>query len=570
MQWIVELAEGRANNAPQGRARIARRFIAGNKTPPSPSGTIGLRSSHANGIRLNSYRITKKSLSYNGNVSAILYTVRLDWSASMAEHKRMTGRWWFKLGVGALVVVLLGVGTILFMGWSADQRWQAYADMLRAAGEPLTLAEIEQRRPVVPDDRNGARILERIRDELAALKDEPIAYSVLVMGAVRDGGPPRATSADFFRGIWSHTIQPSRDYLEAHRAIIAELHRFDDYPSGRFEITPDTSAIDNILPNLGPVRAAVQLLALEAAVNAIDGDLESAIEDVARQLRLGGYLNTEPMLISRLVQMTTDALALDMLEGILRVGEVAEPELSRMQQTLNERLSSSSLRWALWGERAYQVELYEQFAGDRQSLNTMMMISDKTPPMTAWGWTPEFVLRKIQLSAIQLMSRLIEAADDPTALLEAGKILDRDVQSLSGVHVIVKVLMPSYARVAELHARSVAEIQCARVAMGAERFRLQVGRLPGSSGELVPDFIAQWPIDPLDGQPLRFKQTDHGILIYSVGIDQKDDGGSVTPADDEHRASDDGFRLLRMDQRRLVILEDNESPTTSNGAEEDG
>ena len=36
MRWTVGPVEGRAKNAPQGRARIAQRFIAGNKTKPSP------------------------------------------------------------------------------------------------------------------------------------------------------------------------------------------------------------------------------------------------------------------------------------------------------------------------------------------------------------------------------------------------------------------------------------------------------------------------------------------------------------------------------------------------------
>ena len=163
----------------------------------------------------------------------------------------------------ALVVVLLGVGTLLVLGFSAGRRWQAYADMLRAAGEPLTLTEIEQRRPVVSDDHNGARILERMGDELAALKDEPRAQSVLIMGVSRDGGPPRETSADFFRGIWSHTIPPSRDSLEAHRAIMAELHLLDHDPAGRFEFVAAPSALDRLPPHPAPAPRAAHPHAAE-------------------------------------------------------------------------------------------------------------------------------------------------------------------------------------------------------------------------------------------------------------------------------------------------------------------
>jgi hypothetical protein len=34
------------------------------------------------------------------------------------------------------------------------------------------------------------------------------------------------------------------------------------------------------------------------------------------------------------------------------------------------------------------------------------------------------------------------------------------------------------------------------------------------------------PADPFDGQPLRFKPTPDGLVLYSIGRDRKDDGGS--------------------------------------------
>jgi hypothetical protein len=35
------------------------------------------------------------------------------------------------------------------------------------------------------------------------------------------------------------------------------------------------------------------------------------------------------------------------------------------------------------------------------------------------------------------------------------------------------------------------------------------------------------PADPFDGQPLRLKKLDDGLVIYSVGPDLADDGGEV-------------------------------------------
>lgn len=33
------------------------------------------------------------------------------------------------------------------------------------------------------------------------------------------------------------------------------------------------------------------------------------------------------------------------------------------------------------------------------------------------------------------------------------------------------------------------------------------------------------PIDPYDGEPLRYRRLDPGFVVYSTGINGRDDGG---------------------------------------------
>jgi hypothetical protein len=49
--------------------------------------------------------------------------------------------------------------------------------------------------------------------------------------------------------------------------------------------------------------------------------------------------------------------------------------------------------------------------------------------------------------------------------------------------------------------------------------------LPDQLSELVQDYLPAVPIDPFDGQPIRYRRTDDGFLLYSVGADRTDDGG---------------------------------------------
>ena len=55
-------------------------------------------------------------------------------------------------------------------------------------------------------------------------------------------------------------------------------------------------------------------------------------------------------------------------------------------------------------------------------------------------------------------------------------------------------------------------------------------QFPATLAELVPKYLPLVPIDPFDGQPLRYRPDRTHVLLYSVGQDQKDDGGRTSPA----------------------------------------
>ena len=66
---------------------------------------------------------------------------------------------------------------------------------------------------------------------------------------------------------------------------------------------------------------------------------------------------------------------------------------------------------------------------------------------------------------------------------------------------------------------------CAETALAVAQFRQQTGKLPDSLDELVPNLLDTLPLDPFDGQPLRYAAASDGCRIYSVGVDGIDQGG---------------------------------------------
>ena len=84
-----------------------------------------------------------------------------------------------------------------------------------------------------------------------------------------------------------------------------------------------------------------------------------------------------------------------------------------------------------------------------------------------------------------------------------------------------------------LHAAVKAEAtrELVATATALRRFQFARGNYPATLDEMVPKYLAAAPIDPFDGQPLRYRRNTNGtFLLYSVGSDSKDDDGNAAPS----------------------------------------
>jgi hypothetical protein len=75
----------------------------------------------------------------------------------------------------------------------------------------------------------------------------------------------------------------------------------------------------------------------------------------------------------------------------------------------------------------------------------------------------------------------------------------------------------------------------AETALALAAWRSERGGYPAGLGELVPEYMPQVPVDAFSGKPLVYRASEDGYLLYSVGINGRDDGGGsakMADADD--------------------------------------
>ena len=87
------------------------------------------------------------------------------------------------------------------------------------------------------------------------------------------------------------------------------------------------------------------------------------------------------------------------------------------------------------------------------------------------------------------------------------------------------------------YAQGQVRIDEARIACALERYWLVHHEYPAMLDALVPNQITAVPHDIMNGQPYRYRlRPDGTFLLYSVGWDQKDDGGHVVYKNDYSRS----------------------------------
>lgn len=125
---------------------------------------------------------------------------------------------------------------------------------------------------------------------------------------------------------------------------------------------------------------------------------------------------------------------------------------------------------------------------------------------------------------------------DPAACREAQRKLDEELRG--GLEAFFRhksfagLLLPGLGNVQRRAAKAQAFAHQAALACALERYHRAHGQFPETLDALVPQFLEKVAHDVVTEQPLQYRRAEDGqFILYSVGWDMRDDGG--TPGKDK-------------------------------------
>lgn len=323
---------------------------------------------------------------------------------------------------------------------------------------------------------------------------------------------------------------------------------------------------DVVLPALGSLRHAGQVLSVRANGNMARGYVGRTLADIETLLLLGRQLDDEWSAVGRMVGISMRTMAYRSLRSLLLAEYVDATVLDRVDAMLVSldppilsvlSMSATAERWTL-------LDLLQRRRfGDLLRLAVVQRCGEVGPDDKeeraglnmrlrglGWGYAMKYVNAFFdRLGAIDSDSMPRARTDIMRLLREIGPDADPDCEPLQEIaahpeallelppsesgprlgRAILRVFIYDFSRIVEREARAANERKRVRLVLALRRHQLTHGAYPESLDRVAEENVSL-PNDRFSGLPFHYGRTESAFRLYSVGSNGQDDGGLSDPA----------------------------------------
>ena len=389
----------------------------------------------------------------------------------------------------------------------------------RLRGEPITPEELQAHYALPAGAVDHTDRWLRVIQLVAKTVENPAYKSLPIIGLGDDTtipapGQPWAEEATI--ALFLGELEPTLTEIQELSANPGEVRIPHDFHEG----------ISMLLPHVQDLRQVARMLALRAKWQVYHGDSQGALESLIAIRRTADVVKYDPIMISQLVRIAINGvMATETLE-LVPHANWSDAQLHQLQtELLSGEAGEAILHRSLVGERALSNLIFEEGG---------------TEGLMEEGYPLPFTRRSDQLRYLQYMARSIAASEQP--FIEAQIEFNATEAELAGeakweqaFHPFTGMIAPAVTAMQNATGRATASDRATATLLACQRYQLATGNWPAKLSDLTPDFMSTVPVDPFDGQPLRYVVTPTAVIVYSVGENLVDDGGIAPPTDPNWR-----------------------------------
>jgi hypothetical protein len=343
---------------------------------------------------------------------------------------------------------------------------------------------------------------------------------------------------------WEASYQRTRETLETFRAAVARP--FYQFP--RQENSDDLPWLrgllpSRVMPHIPPFHGCILGLA-DAAWRAPGGQVDVAafFDTCQTRLRAARQLEREPMIISMIAALDARYTVYEDLRYALHHNILTAAQ-RRQALELLEREDAPLPPFAhyLATECAAPLDLLQamtQRGNDGQpEINHQRYaeLAERAMPISPFAERPEPPTTG-EISGLdhrQTARRLLEHYVKLAELIERGypratrEVVEMFEELAGRDDPFLRRFMPSVAQAHVLRTCCLAERNGARLVLALHLYHDEHGTWPTDLGQLPAERFRDFLADPCSGRPLVYRLSASGPLLYTVGLNGRDDGGEA-------------------------------------------
>jgi hypothetical protein len=492
-------------------------------------------------------------------------------------------RWLFSAqGMWRVLIVLAWIVTIIGLwygeeNWRGRRAWNQYREATEAHGESLDFAAYIPK--LVPDDQNFAMTpllkssflnVDILTNDLYAhVGDHVFETNImkhrghrhftdlvawqLASAALQNGALKREQNFETDQTDLAAREAAAPSVLEGMKPDeepFAELRAASTREYSRYPVIYD---LENpwaiLLPHLAKVKGVCQRLNLEACAELVANQTGPALADEKLMLALADSIKSDPFLISALVRELCVQIAIQPVWEGLAEHRWTDAQLQELQTCFLAYNFMADLQQPLKAERAggiLTVDLLKKkglgFIGNLSNRSDQWQFEEAAFDLLGNVMPSGWYYRE-KLNSSTLFDAQQQGVMDPGAkIISPSKVAANTSELTQQIYggpstsplkallrhrVIAALLLlgglnnfPIKIAIAQTATDQTA------LACALERYRLAQGQFPDQLEALAPQYISRLPNDIITGQPFKYRRTDDGqFILYSVGWNEKDDGG---------------------------------------------
>jgi hypothetical protein len=355
----------------------------------------------------------------------------------------------------------------------------------------------------------------------------------------------------------SEQVPPLAEWAKANQApidLLVEASRRERYyaPSESLVNNQRDMLVAMLLPMVQSTREAGRALSVRAMWHLGEGRPMDAWQDILAIHRLSHLVAQGYTLVEQLVGLALSGVACDCTVAFLDHAELTAEQARQVQRDLaglpNFAMMARSLNT---GERLMALDAFirtgsggggEMFSGltgggsnefgntafDIVSVDWNLVLRETNrwyDRLVAAAKLQDREARVTAFAKIEAdMQFLVSETRTPTRML-AG-VVSRRQRSKIVSGIMLGLFLPAVNAATEAEDRQNTTLELTRLAAALAVYRAEHGAYPATIDELVPGVIARLPVDVLSGKPFVYKRGAEGFLLYGVGPNGKDEGGS--------------------------------------------